>query len=380
MYIILNKTNYNLKELKKNIKNFLFKYKLTFIINIYTFFFFNLANVKVIKKLIIKYKSQKIIKVISKKKNKKIIFFYDCKVSPSTIGDYFYFLILVKIFILQGFNVKICLIIGEYRNSWYIKNNSVEKESKNLIKYKIDYLINFSNQILNKKANIELKEFKNLDFHQLKKKYYIYNMKSVQKRNPIYRESFLTCNYILSKLGKTFVKKTFVKKNINFKINKTFKKNKFVTILCRYNPNKPKGRNLNVNEFKNVIKSISDKFKGYKIFVISDKVGCDYFKKISKQNNFKISFSKDYSNSILEDIQIVLNSKFCLSLKGGGGMTNILIFSEIPYLIHSIYWDEFEWNKDKLTFWQKNSQTLIVSKKNNMFFKSLKRLDINNIN
>jgi len=54
VYIILNKTNYNLKELKKNIKNFLFKYKLKFIINIYNFFFFNLANVKVIKKLIIK--------------------------------------------------------------------------------------------------------------------------------------------------------------------------------------------------------------------------------------------------------------------------------------------------------------------------------------
>ena len=101
------------------------------------------------------------------------------------------------------------MIIGEYRNSWYIKNNSVGKESKNLIKYKIDYLINFSNQILNKKANIEVKEFKNLNFHQIKKKYYIYNMRDVQKRNPFYRENFLTINYIISKLEKNFCKKSF---------------------------------------------------------------------------------------------------------------------------------------------------------------------------
>ena len=105
----------------------MYKYKLTYIVNIYTFFFFNLANIKIIKKLNIKYKSQKIIKIISEKKFKDVIFFYDCKVSPSTIGDYFFFLILVKIFLLRGYNVKICLIIGEYRNSWYIKNNSVGK-------------------------------------------------------------------------------------------------------------------------------------------------------------------------------------------------------------------------------------------------------------
>ena len=61
-------------------------------------------------------------------------------------------------------------------------------------------------------------------------------------------------------------------------------------------------------------------------------------------------------------------------------MLNIVIFSEIPYLIHTIYWDDFEWNKNKLTFWQKNSQTLVVNKKNNMFFKSLNELNINNIN
>ena len=369
-----------MKNLKKNIKNFLYKYKLSYIVNIYTFFFFNLANIKVIKRLIIKYKSQRIIKIILEKKIKNIIFFYDCKVSPSTIGDYFFFLILVKIFILKGYNVKICLIIGEYRNSWHIKNNFTGKESKNLIKFKIDYLINFSYQILNKKVNIELKEFKNLDFHQIQKKYYVYNMKDVQKRNPFYRENFLMINYIISKLEKNFVEKVFIKKNINIRVNKIFKKKKFVTVLCRYNPNKPKNRNLTVNEFKNVIKFIQDKFAGYKIFVISDKIGCDFFKRISKQNSFKILFSKDYSSTILEDIQIILNSEFCLSLKGGGGMSNIVIFSEIPYLIHTIYWNDFEWNKNKFTFWQKNSQRLIVSKKNNLFFKSLSKFNINNIN
>ena len=368
-----------MKELKKNIKNFLYKYKLTYIVYIYTFFFFNIPNIKVIKRLIIKYKSQKIIKIISKKKIKKVIFFYDCKVSPSTIGDYFFFLILVKIFLLRGFNVKICLIIGEYRNSWYIKNNSKGKDSKNLIKYKIDYLKNFSNQILNHKVNIELKEFKDLDFHQIKKKYYIYNMRGVQKRNPIYRESFLMINYIISKLGKTFNKKIFFKKNINIRVKKILKKKKFVTILCRYNPNKPKNRNLTVNEFKNVIKFVGEKFEGYKIFVISDKIGCEYFKKISKQNNFKISFSKDYSNSVLEDMQIILNSEFCLSLKGGGGMSNLVMFSEIPYLI-DMGWVDIGWNKNKLVFWQKNSQKLIVNKKSNIFFKSLKKLNFKNIN
>ena len=64
---------------------------MTYIVYIYTFFFYNLPNIKAIKRLIIKYKSQKIVKIILEKKIKRAIFFYDCKVSPSTIGDYFFF-------------------------------------------------------------------------------------------------------------------------------------------------------------------------------------------------------------------------------------------------------------------------------------------------
>ena len=103
------------------------------------------------------------------------------------------------------------------------------------------------------------------------------------------------------------------------------------------------------------------------------KLDVNILKKSQKQNNFKILFSKDYSNSILEDMQIILNSKFCLSLKGGGGMSNLVMFSEIPCLIH-MGWVDIEWNKDKLSLWQKNSQKLIINKKNNIFFESLKKL------
>ena len=39
---------------------------------------------------------------------------------------------------------------------------------------------------------------------------------------------------------------------------------------------------MTVNEFKNVIKLVGKKFWGYKIIVISDEIGCQYFKKISK--------------------------------------------------------------------------------------------------
>ena len=91
-------------------------------------------------------------------------------------------------------------------------------------------------------------------------------------------------------------------------------------------------------------------------------------------------FSKDYALSVIGDIEIVLNSKFCLSLKGGGGMSNIVIYSEKPYLMHTIYWNDFEWNKSKLAIWQRSSQQFIINKKNNMFFESLKKLNINNIN
>ena len=99
------------------------------------------------------------------------------------------------------------------------------------------------------------------------------------------------------------------KKNGRLKIPKY----KYVTLHCRHNIlqiRKKNNRNLKKNEFLKIVKKIKNRFKKHRIMVVSDKLGCKFFKKFAIEKKLKIEFSKEFSSSFINDGILVLNSDY----------------------------------------------------------------------
>jgi hypothetical protein len=112
-----------------------------------------------------------------------------------------------------------------------------------------------------------------------------------------------------------------------------------------------------------------------KIILLSDKVGCDYYRLFVKKYNYDCIFSSDISSGFLDSIFLVLKSKFFLSLRGGG-ISTIAVFSNIPYLFIAPKMNESFTIKNKVAIWSNDNQVFysenIFKQKylDNLFFKN----------
>ena len=68
--------------------------------------------------------------------------FYDCKISPSTFGDFFYFLMFANFFKLSKVKVELYLISDQFRESWYNQYDNKVREYNEIINIKKIFKIN----------------------------------------------------------------------------------------------------------------------------------------------------------------------------------------------------------------------------------------------
>ena len=75
-------------------------------------------------------------------------------------------------------------------------------------------------------------------------------------------------------------------------------------------------------------------FPDHKILILSDNSGTNFAKEIASRYDLKIMFSKDIpgNSTYIDDANLILRSDFYFQF-GGGGMSTIAFFSNIPYLI-----------------------------------------------
>ncbi len=149
-------------------RNFLFKYSLR-------------KKKKLIKK------NTHLIKTFLKTKN-KIILFYDCKISPSTFGDFFYFLIFANFFKILNLEVELYLITDQFRESWYNQYDNKIREFNEIINIKKKYLKLMSKAFVN--LNLKEIDYRSIDFNSKKIKESVFNLEEIKNREPFYRNSF----------------------------------------------------------------------------------------------------------------------------------------------------------------------------------------------
>lgn len=290
------------------------------------------------------------IKKLEKLINKNIDIVYDCSVSALTLGDFCDFAMVARFFKKKNLNIRIIFINDKFRDKYYRKN--LQKAQLRLNEYKI-----ILKSFLGPKTSII-----NCNWHDYKddrfdKNFTFFNS-NVISRKPIYHHCFNFLVTILKKEKKKFLNSFLLSKK-NFFLNKKINlpKKNYISLGCRYDPTSKKGllnRNLKEEEFLKIIKKISIKFRSYKIMIVCDENGKKFFKKIAKKNKLNLLFSKDFSNSFVEDGKIILNSKFFIQFLGGGIIT-FLIYSKLNFLWFSRPQNHHVvFSKNKYSFWHNN--------------------------
>ena len=321
-------------------------------------------------------KNVNLIKNLSKIKNgKKITLFYDCKISPSTFGDFFHFIMLARFFRASESKVELYLISDQFRESWYSQYDNKFRESKEIINVKKKYLKLISKSFINLHLN-EI-DFHSINFNSKKLEESVYNLEEVKNREPSYKNNFNYLNELFFLLDENQKKEFFLSKRELKNTKFTF--NKFITLACRFNPFK-KGslkRNMLDYEFIQIVMELKKKFQNHQIIIISDKVGTEYFKIISKNNNLKLFFSYDFREGVDTDLQIILRSKYYITYKGGGGISATLPYTKIPYLIHTeAFTNEIFWKKKMLTSWEQSNQKVVEDQTLQKFKYEIQKIQI----
>ena len=183
------------------------------------FFLLRLNKFSITNFFLIKYSLRKKKQLIKKninlieqflKDKKKIKLFYDCKISPSTFGDFFYFLMFANFFKLSKVKVELYLISDQFRESWYNQYDNKVREYNEIINIKKKYLKLMSKSFI----NLDLKEieYKSIDFNSKDIKDSLFNLEDIKNREPFYRNSFNYFNKLFFLLNEKQKKKIFLKK------------------------------------------------------------------------------------------------------------------------------------------------------------------------
>ncbi len=281
-------------------------------------------------------------------KNKNaVITVYDFNDSPPAIGNFIYWIMLIRF--LNIICSKVIVVIIEN------KKNTKNREThlrlfKNLCPK--NYIHTFSS----------IEELTKQSFY--KKSFFLFKEKVLKNQKAqIYYFNFLNISFrfLLKNKEEDFLISKLVK--IPDSLSNFFKLNSDnICISFRYsNKNSPlyeleKTRNTSEAEFIKVIQSIRENYPNKKIFVLSDKEGSAFFKKVAIENSIDCHFSKDFFDDFLLDAELILNSKLFIQLNGGG-ISPVAFFSKIPYLICAKNTNfEYAFSESKLNYWSKRNQ------------------------
>lgn len=278
--------------------------------------------------------------------SKDIMTIYDFNDSPPALGDFISWLMLIRYFQKKGIAIE-CVVLDKTDHP---KLGLIHKRlfkiicgDQEIINYKIQNINSFRKEIdLNKKFLLLQKKLlhtKNANLHYFN----FVNILCKRENNDFYNE------FLLSDVGQDEEVKRFGLKE-------------YVVLHVRYTP--PDSnlyilesiRNASREFFIELIYALKEKYPNQRILVVSDKLGSEFYKNLSIENNLDCYFSKDHLDDFIFDCQLVLNANAYFQVNGGG-MCAMAFFSKVPYLICAqITHTEYRVTRSKKNYWSSSNQ------------------------
>ena len=284
---------------------------------------------------------------IVKYKDQIIYIVCDNKIINPTYGDFLYFAYLARYFVLKEIKVKFIFLKNDNKK-W--KKYLPDKEIRNFKKEQI-ILINKIGKI--EKKNIYFSTYKDLLKIKSNKQKIIFKNK-IFSNIQIFDRLLDFLNIVMSSENKNFLQKFLLNKKEFNTPKKILNIKPYVSWHMKYNK-KWGNYNNSKPELKFIFNKLNSKFKNKKIIIISDRVGCNFAKKILKKNK-NIYYSKDITKNFFTDMILLVNSDFYFQYKAGG-VYNVALFSSVPYRVIA-FPSPFNkaWNNKKFVSWQLKSQ------------------------
>ena len=282
----------------------------------------------------------------------KVAIVYDYSISPPTFGDYFDVVMLARYFVTLEINVDFVIIDGQYREDWRLSDKKTQNEMK-LMHLKTAKLI------LDKSyTNIEVlqwTEFKKKYFDLADSQFCFPGRDGILARTiPLYAHAYNVTNYLCADHDKDFIDKFLLSYEMLIdKVKVKMPTKPYITWGCRYSKLWGKERNLTESEFLKIYLVLRSLYPNHEIMVVSDMIGCEYFKSIASQNNIQCLFSKDYSNNLFNDGVLILGSAYFYILRGGG-ISVFPQFSRVPHERITILYHQSVWLDGRGASWASN--------------------------
>ncbi|MCX5805037.1 MAG: hypothetical protein NT010_03055 [Proteobacteria bacterium] len=285
----------------------------------------------------------------------EVVIVYDLLVSPQNYGVVFYMAMFAKYFLMRRKKINFVIIDSEFRDDWAVLNEA-EKV------YLIESFLELPKVLLADGAmvDIHLMSWREFTVYVEKKKTALFPFqKRVEKRKWFYPCIFNIINRLVSLEDIKFIDRFLIyHKDIVEKCNISIPEKPYITWNARYSDKWSTNRNCSEKEFIEIYESLKKLYPEHSVMLVSDRLGCEYFKSLSNKHNVRLLFSKDFSATFMGDAALILGGDYYFQLRGGG-IGACVLYSKTPYgFIANIDYEgnESEWRKGKLTPWATDKQ------------------------
>ncbi len=284
---------------------------------------------------------------------------YDLLVSPPNYGVVFYMVMFAKYFLMKGGKINFIIINSEFREDWEVLDKA---EKINLV----ESFLELPKVLLDNRAMVDIRLMSWREFtiyFEKKKSALIPFENKIKNRMYYYPFIFNVINRLVSIEDVNFIDRFLIyHKDIISNCNISVPGKPYITWNARYSEKWAINRNCSEEEFIKIYESLKTLYPNHLIILVSDQIGCEYFKSLSNKYNVKLLFSKDFSTTFMGDVALILGGDYYFQLRGGG-IGAAVIYSKIPYgMIVNIGYEghETEWTKGRLAPWSTNKQIIKI--------------------
>ena len=257
----------------------------------------------------------------------KAVLVYDHSVSPPSYGDFINVLMIGRFLVAHQVDVGLILTDSEF-----LDNFSRLLDQKKLYEFVEEEKRVAEALVAGIKIDVcTSQELKHLLSQREMEGQQVIFAEYVKKNLGIYNLAFDFTKLMLKNSRSDIKKLTLFSKNMNFVHSMELPTAKYVAFACRWNKSWGQHRNMSTELFVNIVKLLSAEFPSFEIIAVSDRIGCDHFRSIANDYRLACSFSKDYSESFLGDVSLVLGSDAYVQIRGGG-VGVIPLWSDLPFL------------------------------------------------
>ena len=287
---------------------------------------------------------------------KKAVVVYDRLSSPPTLGDFFCTVMLARYFASQGIPTDFIMVDGEYRKDWLNFDSEGRKTRGEDHQHLAKIMLNFEAVSVETLTWSEIMERLNQgkgEKGQREEQDVIFR-NNVMSRSVVYAHVLNVLNHLLVDAGKDHLGR-FLLSFSDFSEHEKISE-PYITYHCRRSIKSTSlFRNTQDEEFIQIYSRLRELYPDYKILVLSDRVGFEYFEKLALSHGFDCLFSKQYSDSFFGDCGLLLKGAYHFTLRGGG-IDMLSLFSKTPYEHFASPINDDVLSNGKATSWSTESQ------------------------